>query len=74
MDPQFVLKTFCLDEKYSIDSKFNCYLVYIVQGNIVAHIGNNLRRLSEGFLLALPVESKVTFEALSSDSEIFLIS
>lgn len=73
MDPQFVLKTFCLDEKYSIDSKFNCYLVYIVQGNIVAHIGNNLRRLSEGFLLALPVESKVTFEALSSDSEIFLI-
>ena len=59
--------------KYSIDSKFNCYLVYIVQGNIVAHIGNNLRRLSEGFLLALPVESRVTFEALSSDTEIFLI-
>jgi AraC-like DNA-binding protein len=73
MDPQFVLKTFYLDEKYYIDSKSNCYLIYVAQGNMVAHIGNNLRRLPEGFLMALPFESKVMFESLSPQTEIVSI-
>lgn len=73
MDPQFVLKTFCLDEKHYIDSTSNCYLIYVAQGNMVAHIGNNLRRLPEGYLMALPVESKVTLQSLSAETEIVSI-
>ena len=70
MDPQFVLNTFCLDEKHYIDSTSNCYLIYVTQGNMVAHIGNNLRMLPEGYLMALPVESKVTLQSLSAETEI----
>lgn len=74
MEPHFSLAEIIPGRDFSIDDTFNSQLIYVVKGELQAHMGKNLRHLTAHQLMLLPIESRAEFHSVAPVSEIVVLT